>query len=259
MKAKALIVTLMIAVMTVMASAVSAQQGPGNPDGPGDRPDRPNRPGERGDRENRRDGGIVEIVVEQTGLTPQELFEQLGEDGTLSDVIEANGGDVQAVIDAALTDAQTRIEEAVANGDITQEEADERLAALEERVTEAVNMTPEARQDGRQGQRQDRREGRDNPLNGVVRDTLESAGITADDLEAAREAGLGLVELLEQNGVDVNAFVADVLAEVQSSLNEAVANGTITQEQADEAYARFEQRLNDKINGETPDDTAAGV
>jgi hypothetical protein len=257
MKTKLMIASLMIALMSVVVGITSAQeQQPGNQPGDGpavQRPDRPNG-GPRGDGEGSRsrgnglrgDGGVVDTVIEQTGLTMQELREQLQGDATLADVIAANDGDVQAVIDATLAPIGERLDEAVANGTMTQEEADEALANAEARVTEAVNngaLSPE----DRQGIRQNRR---GNQLSGIINETLETAGITVEDLQAAREAGLTLPEILAENGIDAEIFAADALASLQAQLAEAVANGNLTQEQADDMYARFEELLNNNLNGE---------
>jgi hypothetical protein len=54
-------------------------------------------------------------------------------------VAEANGVDVQKVIDALVAEAQAHLDEEVAEGDLTQAEADAKKAALVERVTEMVN------------------------------------------------------------------------------------------------------------------------
>jgi hypothetical protein len=47
--------------------------------------------------------------------------------------------DAQTVIDALVAEASARLDEKVADGDLTQAEADERKADLEERITNLVN------------------------------------------------------------------------------------------------------------------------
>lgn len=73
-------------------------------------------------------------------MTEDELREALRADDTsLADVAEAQGVGVGTLVDALVTAAQDRIAQAVEDGDLTQEEADERLADLEARITERVN------------------------------------------------------------------------------------------------------------------------
>jgi hypothetical protein len=78
----------------------------------------------------------------------------------------------------------------------------------------------------------------------------EAIGITEDELREAIVSGQTLAEVAEANGVDPAAVVAAMVAEAEEHLAEAVADGRITQEQADERRADLEQRITDLVNGE---------
>jgi len=52
---------------------------------------------------------------------------------------------VNTLIDALVAAAQERITQAVTDGDLTQEQADERLADLQTRITDRVNSTGDDR------------------------------------------------------------------------------------------------------------------
>jgi hypothetical protein len=72
-------------------------------------------------------------------MTEEELRSALEVEGTtLADVAEEQGVEVGALVDALVEAHEERIAQAVEDGRLTQEEADERLADLEERVTERV-------------------------------------------------------------------------------------------------------------------------
>lgn len=88
-----------------------------------------------------RDGGPgLSAAADALGMTEDELRTALQAEGTtLADVAEEQGVDVDTLIDALVTAQQERIAAAVEDGRLTQAEADERLADLEERVTERVN------------------------------------------------------------------------------------------------------------------------
>ena len=58
---------------------------------------------------------------------------------------------VDSVVEAIVDGVEAHLAEEVAEGDLTQEEADERLAVAEERATEKVDAAPDA--DGPQGAR----------------------------------------------------------------------------------------------------------
>lgn len=92
--------------------------------------------------------GFGEEVAEALGLTTDELRTRLRDGESLADVAEAEGVDVQAVVDAIVAGHQVRLDEAVADGRITQEQADERAADLEEHAEAIVEGTFEGRMGG---------------------------------------------------------------------------------------------------------------
>ena len=81
----------------------------------------------------------LETAAEAIGIEPAALREALADDQTIAEVAEANGVDPATVVAALVAEAQERLAQAVADGHITQEEADERAATLEERMTDLVN------------------------------------------------------------------------------------------------------------------------
>ncbi len=94
---------------------------------------------EDGERPERRRGKHLDPLAEILGMDVEALREALQGGSTLADVATEQGVAVDTVVDA-IVDAKTeRLETAVENGRITQEQADERLVDLEERVTTRVN------------------------------------------------------------------------------------------------------------------------
>jgi hypothetical protein len=78
---------------------------------------------------------LFDTAAEALNLTPEELFSELHSGKTLSEIADAQGVDLQAVQDALnanRADAfKQSIEQAVADGKITQEQADWMLEGLE--------------------------------------------------------------------------------------------------------------------------------
>lgn len=85
------------------------------------------------------------LMQEYTGLTSDELRTAVRDGATVAELIEANGQSVDAYVDAAVAVAQSRLDEAVANGRITQARADEMAATLEANITARVNGEFEGR------------------------------------------------------------------------------------------------------------------
>jgi len=95
--------------------------------------------------------GFGEEVAEVLELTVDDLRTRLQGGESLADIAEAEGVDVQAVVDAVVAVHQEHLDEAVADGRITQEQADERAATLEEHAQDIVEGTFEGRMGGRRG------------------------------------------------------------------------------------------------------------
>ena len=73
------------------------------------------------------------------GITEQELATQLRDGRTIAQVAQERGVDVQVVIDALVAEFKAHLDEEVASGEHTQEEADQKLAKATERITDMVN------------------------------------------------------------------------------------------------------------------------
>jgi hypothetical protein len=84
-------------------------------------------------------GAGLDAAAEAIGITSEELRTAVRDGSTIAEVAEANDVDVQTVIDKLVADAETRLDEAVANGRLTEDQAAEIKANLPDRVTAMVN------------------------------------------------------------------------------------------------------------------------
>jgi polyhydroxyalkanoate synthesis regulator phasin len=82
-----------------------------------------------------------EVVAELLGIDVEELRRQLRDGASIADIAEANGVDVQTVIDALVAEANEHLQLAVDDGRLTQEEADAQLDRITERITEMVERS----------------------------------------------------------------------------------------------------------------------
>jgi polyhydroxyalkanoate synthesis regulator phasin len=122
-----------------LAAVISTLEAAGPPEGF----DGPHRHGGRGHHRGLRVG--LEAAATELGLTVEELRDELVDGSTIADVAAEQGVDVQAVIDAMVAEASTRLTDRVTAGELTQEEADAKLAELTTRITEVVNNGRPAR------------------------------------------------------------------------------------------------------------------
>ena len=108
---------------------------------------------ERGEHGRGGKGGAgLEVAAQSLGMSADELHTALKGGQTLAQVAADKGVNVQVVVDALVASATNHINEEVASGELTQAEADEKLANVTERVTERVNNPrPEGGPRGGQG------------------------------------------------------------------------------------------------------------
>ncbi|GAB4450661.1 MAG: hypothetical protein OHK0015_55940 [Chloroflexi bacterium OHK40] len=152
------------------------------------------------------------------------------------DRLAATLGIERAALDTAMATAGAEAAaEAVQDGTLTQEQADALTARL---------------QAGDYGALFGRRGGPGGPGNGHELATVHMAaldaaaaelGLTSEELRAQLHSGSTVAELAEANGTTEQAVITAALAAAKAELDELVAAGTLTQEQADAIYERMEQ------------------
>jgi hypothetical protein len=93
---------------------------------------------DNGDGEGRCAGRGLGTAAELIGIESSALRAALDEGQSIADVATENDVDPDAVVAAMLAERTERLEARVADGRLTQAEADERLAEKSERITERV-------------------------------------------------------------------------------------------------------------------------
>ncbi|UCC64429.1 MAG: hypothetical protein JSV36_05055 [Anaerolineae bacterium] len=148
------------------------------------------------------------------------------------DLIASKLGVERADLDAAEKEAhQEVIGQAVEDGVITQDQADRMLSGLEEGFGFGRMGHPGGRGGGWMG-------GFKGCLPGNQEWLAEQLGMTVDELQAELEAGKTIAELAEEKGVDLDAARIEAMKE---RIQQAVEDGTMTQEQADWMLQGLEQ------------------
>lgn len=86
----------------------------------------------------------------------------------------------------------------------------------------------------------------------------EAIGIDAEDLRAALQDGQTPAEVAEDNGVSRDDLVDAVVADIDEHLDQAVEDGHLTEDEADERRADAEDRANAIVDGERPEGMRPG-
>ena len=162
------------------------------------------------------------IAVAATALDMSEadLVAELKAGKSIADVASAKGVALDTVVDALYADLKTHVDAHVAEGKITQTQADARLAGARTRITAMVNMAGPLRDKGRGGDG-DRMGHRGGPR--FVTESLAKAlGMTVDELKAEVKSGKTLAQIAEGKNVSVDALKKQLLAEFSTRLDDIV-------------------------------------
>jgi hypothetical protein len=96
-------------------------------------------------------GKNVAAIASVLKLTEAELKTQVESGKTLAQIAAAQGVDVKLVVDAIVADMKSHIADEVKSGELTQAQADTKLADVTAKATERVNSVQPARGEGMQG------------------------------------------------------------------------------------------------------------
>jgi polyhydroxyalkanoate synthesis regulator phasin len=169
--------------------------------------------------------GHLDRIAEELGTTPEELRDQLADGATLEEIATAAGVDLDALFEELRLEALVAVDQQVAEGSLTEEQADR----IKERIE---SFEPgEGFFGGHRGFR-----GGLPGLGGFFGDL----DLDMEELRELMESGMSLDEALDSMGVDLDALVAEATAEALAHIDELVAEGNLTEEQADRIKERIE-------------------
>lgn len=175
------------------------------------------------------------------GIAAQEINKQDKQQALLSKVAEKLGVSEEQLTQA-LKDARFEmIDEAVAAGQLTEEQA----AKLKERIEENGGAFFGPGPEPRGG---DPWERPCQTARFVVRATAEVLDVEPQEVVDALESGQSLAEFAESQGMSAEDFEAALLEEVRIGLDKLVSDGKLTQERADAIYERFSNNVDRIIN-----------
>lgn len=186
----------------------------------------------------------LEAAASALGTSVDELRAARREGRSLADVARSRDVDPQRVVDAIVADLRNRAAAAVTAGEVTQAQADARLARVEERVAAFVEQVGKPGRVGPGRGHHGHGHGHGHP---GVKASLEVAatalGATPEELRTARRDGRSLADVARAKGVDPKTVVDALVADARARIGEAVAAGRLTQAQADERLAGLEERM----------------
>jgi polyhydroxyalkanoate synthesis regulator phasin len=206
----------------------------------------------------------LDATADAIGIQTSELLSALHGGRTIAEVAEAHDVPVGEVVDAIVAAEQDRLDQLVADGRLTREQADAFSTDLEERATDLVNgdLAPFPLLEpglgpgvfgppgpfGRPGFIAGRR-----PwgfVDGPLAAAADVIGIDERALLAAVAGGDTVADVARAHEVAVSEVVDAIVSSLQARLDQPVRDGLITQEEADRLAADLEAKATDLVNGE---------
>jgi hypothetical protein len=172
-------------------------------------------------------------AIAATQITPKEESAAV-----VSDAAQQLGVSPERLSTALRTALKNRVDAAVADGRLTQAQGTE----LKERIDAGDVPLLGLRGGG--------------PGFGHHHHGLDDAaaylGLTEDALRTRLESGQTLAQVAEAQGKSVDGLIDALVAGEKQELADAVADGRLTQAQADERLTELRARITDKVNGVRP-------
>jgi transposase-like protein len=169
------------------------------------------------------------IAAETIGVDETTLWEALANGQSIADVATEQGIDPQTVIDAIIAAQSDWLNQLVIDAIITQDEADEWLAKLPEEVAAFV-------EEGFGDWDDDDGGDWDDGLNWFVI-AAETIGVDETTLWEALENGQTIADVATEEGIDPQTVMNAIIAAESEWINQQLADGEITPEEADEWLA----------------------
>ncbi len=158
--------------------------------------------------------------------------------------------------DVAVDQAREQVlDKAVEEGDLTQEQADR----IRERADGGLGAGMMGRGMMGRGMMGRGMMGRgmmgemmDDSKDSLIAVAADKLGMNVDELKTQLKDGKTVADLAKEKGVELQTIVDAFMAARQETLNQAVTDGKMTQEQADKMLENMREMIEEHLNGEMP-------
>jgi len=187
-------------------------------------------------------GAVAFAQDDNEGASPFDFGQRFKE--ALAEILGISADEYDAAVDKA---QQQVVDEALAEGWLTEDQAEMLRWRLEQapegRLPHIAKGFPGL--DGRGGMG-----GLGTHLTSIAADEL---GLSLTDLLTEMQGGKSIADIAEEKGVDTQAIVDAYLAQLKEDIDEAVAEGNMTQKQADYYLEQAAERAADQLDNVWPE------
>ncbi|MCK6625993.1 MAG: hypothetical protein L6R45_12555 [Anaerolineae bacterium] len=212
------------------------------------------------------ENSLLTIAAEKLGLTTAELQAELQAGKTIADVAAEKNVEVSTIVDAVVAERAEQLDELVANGQATQEEADAMLTLMKANITRRINEAWSGRgfgpgmmgggigpgfgmgHGGMMGGRGGMMGGWGGPGYSMMQTVADTLGLTPAELVTELQAGKSVAEVAAEKNVEVATLVNAILTPRTEQLNALVAEGQLTQAEVDARITILKVDVVERLN-----------
>lgn len=185
--------------------------------------------------------GVIRSVLDASGLDASVFRQGFADGKTVNEILTDNDLDPAKVQADALSDIKSKLDARVAGGAITQDQADQAYARIEQRLPEFMDSTHHLGGHHLGGRIL---RGLQNML-GSAADVL---GLQPSDLAQRLRGGETVATIAGEQGVPVDTVIDAIVADADARIDQAVANGKIDQARADQVKSNLRERVTTFVN-----------
>ncbi|MCY3784789.1 MAG: hypothetical protein OXG79_13560 [Chloroflexi bacterium] len=168
----------------------------------------------------------VEILSDLTGVSVEDIRSARESGDSLADIAEANDVTTDDYVAAVVDAATTAIDDAVADGKLSEDRAAEIKEGLTDKVTAMV--TSDAGWHGRSRGWAVKLDNKPSPV--VV--LSELSGVSVEEIREQRVEGTSLADIAEANGLTKDEYVDELVTRATAAIDAAVEAGRLSEERA---------------------------
>ncbi|MBX3083374.1 MAG: hypothetical protein KF716_17205 [Anaerolineae bacterium] len=192
---------------------------------------------------------VIAAIVKTTNQTRVEILQQWIGGKTLTEIITANGGTVDAVKADAKTTLTDAIKKAVTAGRLTQAQADEQTAQIDSAIDSVLTATF-----ANAGQNVGQHVAELGVELALFKATQDTTGLTRQELLTQLSAdGATYASVITANKKTVDEVKTATTKIITDRLNQAVSNGRLAQKEVDALLAKLPAALDAAINAGLPE------
>ncbi|MFK7802179.1 MAG: hypothetical protein AB8G95_11140, partial [Anaerolineae bacterium] len=192
------------------------------------------------------------IAIKTIGIDEETFWNELDSGKSVADIAQANGVDPQTVIDAVIAAENDQIDKQVEAGLLTEEEAQEWRDEVAKYTADSINLTfdeLDAQFDAEFGEF-------DGEYFDVIEGdyvdpfsvAIETIGVDEETFWSELESGKSVADIAQANGVDPQTVIDAVITAENELIDQEVADGFLTEEEAQEWRDEVAKYVADSIN-----------